>query len=355
MKKLFALVLAVAMVLSMASIAMAAGNTKIGNNDKIAITETVLVSEHIFNGAVTVAKDPDSHDNAKDVCLEAVPYGKTLYIPLYDATGAQIKLADAVDGLKVSAKWDENGDFIKSVEIGKKEGAYYIIIKTTGSSMDDNDVEGTLTITGKAYEATNSKKKTSIDKTEVPVVITLEYDEYTGYAINGVYNSTLTSVIPEDPAKFVFDEKTSKDNSGTKDYYMQDEEFEFTCAKADDVTFTVDTTHQSDIILAMDCDSIDEVEDKYASANLDFYVFNGATFKKTGELFIPADEGTYLYEIVDNTAKEVDAEYDDYDEGFYLKTKTLGAYVVSDVKLATAAATETDATATTNPTTGAAL
>ena len=53
--------------------------------------------------------------------------------------------------------------------------------------------------------------------------------------------------------------------------------------------------------------------------------------------------------------KDVDAEYDDYDEGFYLKTKTLGAYVVSDTKLAVAAATETDATATTNPTTGAAL
>ena len=296
--------------------------------------------------------------------LKDVAYGKTVYIPVYagavtakSATGktgdlglgAQFTKADDVDGLKVSAKWDKNGEYVESVELVKKDGKYWVAIKTTGSSMDDNDVEGTITFTGKAYEyewnSTKSTwevsdKKTKIEKAEYDVIITLNYKEYNGSEANKAYE-----LIYEDPCVYVFDENA----------VMSDEEFEFTCDEADEVTFTVDTTHQSDIILAMDTDSIDEVEDAYPAANLDFYVFNGATFRKTGELFIPADEGEYLYEVVDGAVKDVDAEYDDYDEGFYLKTKTLGAYVVSDTKLAVAAATEADATATTNPTTGAAL
>ena len=352
MKKLFALVLAVAMVLSMASIAMAA-------NTAIEPTTTHGVWGGIKEGADAelYTKTDGTGENLNG---DPIPYGKTVYIPLYanEELDVQFQKADDVDGLKVTAHWDKNGEYVDSVSIVKKDGAYWVAIKTTGSSMDDNDVEGTITFTGKAYDGTKDKK-VSLKKSEneYDIVLTLEYDEYKGYTKNDEYVATLTSVIPEDPAVFVFDKKTNKteNDNATADFYMEDEEFEFTCAKDPDVTFTVDTTHQSKLVLAMDTDSIDEVEDKYAAANLDFYVFNGATFKKTGELFIPADEGTYLYEIVDNTAKEVDAEYDDYDEGFYLKTKTLGAYVVSDVKLATAAATETDTTATTNPTTGAAL
>ena len=345
MKKFLAVVLAVAMVLSLGAVAFAeesTASTKIGTNNK---------QGNITAGNTIYKYDEDAETaftSTDEVTGDEVPYGETLYIPLYykvnESTGsgsvAQVTSADAVSGLKLSTKWDENGEYVEGVEIVKKEGAYYIAIETTGSSMDDNDVEGTITIKGKDYKYgdTSDDKKTKLDaEIEVNVVITLAYTEV-----------KTSNEITKDPQIFVFDDDAST---------IADEEQDFTTKEADDVTFTVDTTHQTDIVLSFNSDAIDEVEDNYPAANLDFYVFNGATFKKTGELFIPADEGTYFYEIVDDKAVEVDAEYDDYDEGYYLKTKTLGVYVVSDVKLATATAAESTTTdaATTNPTTGAAL
>ena len=354
MKKLFALVLAVAMVLSMASVAMAAANTKIGALDPSGwggIANALYIENE--DDDVYFDKDDNGANDNEDMTSANIPYGETVYIPLIDSDNKQFTRADDVDALKVSAKWDKNGEYVDSVEIVKKNSRYWVAIKTTGSSMSENDVEGTITLSGKAYEDSDASKKTNVnnlkpngkDDNQFDVVLTLKYAEVTGTDANKL---VVEQTIEETAKTFRFDKED-----------MQDEEFELEVADEDeDVTFTVDTTHQPKLVLSFTTDAIDEVEDKYADANLDFYVFNGATFKKTGELFIPADEGTYLYEIVDGAAKAVDAEYDDYDEGFYLKTKTLGAYVVSDVKLATAEAAAVDTTTTdttANPTTGAAL
>ena len=347
MKKLFALVLAVAMVLSMASVAMAANTAIDGDAENGGWGK--------MDNKIYIEDDEDDVDDDTDMTNENIAYGETVYIPLLDADNNQFTKADDVDALKVSAKWDKNGEYVESVEIAKKNSKYWVVIKTTGSSMSENDVEGTVTISGKAYwdnTSADSDKKYNVntitgDKevNKYDVTLTLKYAEVTGTTDN---KTEVAQTIEETAKTFRFDKVD-----------MQDEEFELEVAdKDEDVTFTVDTTHQPKLVLSFTTDAIDEVEDKYADANLDFYVFNGATFKKTGELFIPADEGTYLYEIVDGAAKAVDAEYDDYDEGFYLKTKTLGAYVVSDVKLATAEAAAVDTTTTdttANPTTGAAL
>ena len=369
MKKLFALVLAVAMVLSMASVAMAA-NTSVEGNQAVGTwggLARALYIENEDDDVYFVTKTvPDQNANTNKAGL-TIPYGETVYIPLVDSTynpanadkptnkeidAAQFTKADDVDALKVSAKWDKNGEYVESVEIVKKNSRYWVAIKTIGSSMSENDVEGTVTLSGKAYEYASDDKKTNVNSIKVDgkdgnqydVILTLKYNELG----KGDKLVDADKIITETAQVFRFDKEI-----------MQDEEFELEVDDDDeDVTFTVDTTHQPKIVLSFTTDAIDEVEDKYADANLDFYVFNGATFKKTGELFIPADEGTYLYEIVDGAAKAVDAEYDDYDEGFYLKTKTLGAYVVSDVKLATAEAAAVDTTTTdttANPTTGAAL
>ena len=52
----------------------------------------------------------------------------------------------------------------------------------------------------------------------------------------------------------------------------------------------------------------------------------------------------YLYQInSDGSLSEVpNAEYDDADEGFYFKTRTLGSYVVSDMELDTSATESSD-------------
>ena len=174
------------MVLSMASIAMAANTAIDPDDDK-------NTGANIWTDIVTSAKNPESKTG------KTIPYGKTVYVALVDGENAQFTKADEVDGLKISAKWDKNGEYIASTEIGKKEGKYWIIIKTTGTSMDENDVEGTLTLSGKVYTTTSGDKKVKLDpKVEKDIIITLAYDEYTGYEVNGGSVAALTSVIPED-------------------------------------------------------------------------------------------------------------------------------------------------------------
>ena len=357
MKKLFALVLAVAMVLSMSLAASAAAKTQVGPLDSVS---GLVVGKHIYqNGGKHEYVDAghaagDTTCQNAD-CFKTVAYGKTLYIPLYgdDTNHTQLSREDEVKNLKVSAKWDTNGEYIKSVDIAKKSERYFIAIKTHGTSMEENDVEGTVTISGKTYNAATDKYEKLPSKLDIDVVITLKFDEHNGYDSSYV----LSNVIKKDPSIYIFDEKTKKSPTDEGDYYMQDEEFEFTCKENPDVTFTVDTTHQSKLILSMNTSSVKAVKDAYPEANLDYFVFNNPTFRKTGELFIPADDGSYIYEIVDGAVKDIDAEYDEYDEGFFIKTKTLGSYVVSDMELAAVAAVETDtaAAAAANPTTGAAI
>ena len=339
MKKLFAVVLAVAMVLALASVAFA-GNTNVGTKGNVVVLngdKEITVSPYVYATAKKAAAlDNTGADNAD------IAYGKTVFIPFIDEDGAVVKEADAVSGLKVAAKWTENGKYVKSVEIVKKEGAYMIAIATTGSETSSKDVEGTITLTGKAYAASASDaKKVKAAKTEIDVIITLNYAKVNA---GDDYEVTSTGKL------YRFDEDGNDD--------MRDEEFELTFEDTD-VTFTVDTTHQKNIVLKFDTDEDSAVEKANPDANMDFYNFYGASFKKTGELFIPADEGSYIYEIVNGAVKAVNATYDDFDEGFTIKTKTLGFYVVSDIPLNNAAATvaPADGAAATaaNPATGAAL
>ena len=91
--------------------------------------------------------------------------------------------------------------------------------------------------------------------------------------------------------------------------------------------------------------AIDKAYNEY-DADLSFYNFKGTkdAFTKTGELFIPADDETFIYEIVDGELVEVDAEYvEDYEvdgfsekDGWVIKTKELGYYVVADEELVVA-------------------
>ena len=186
MKKLFALVLAVAMVLSMASVAMAA-NTAVDGNDANGTwggLGTAMYIEYVGGD-----DDGDINETA-DMTGKEIAYGKTVYIPLLSGEKnqndayVQFTKADDVDALKVSAKWDKKGEYVESVEIVKKNSAYWVAIKTTGSSMSENDVEGTITLSGKAYENSGDEKKTNVntitgdkDLNKFDVVITLKYNE----------------------------------------------------------------------------------------------------------------------------------------------------------------------------------
>ena len=73
----------------------------------------------------------------------------------------------------------------------------------------------------------------------------------------------------------------------------------------------------------------------YDYANIDFITFEKEpTFNKIGTAYIFADEDAYIYEVTADGAKEIKGlKWDEDYEAWTFKTRTLGAYAISDVEL----------------------
>ena len=110
----------------------------------------------------------------------------------------------------------------------------------------------------------------------------------------------------------------------------------------DVATYTVDVDGQGKLNLAWNTDFDKKFGDMYNYANLEFIKFEGEpSFNKNGSLFIYAEnKDTFVYEVTEDGAKAVKAEWNaDYD-AWEIKTRKLTSYVLSDVELDEKTATE---------------
>ena len=364
MKKVLALVLAVAMVLSLSAVSFAAFNS---NSELIPDDEDIKGYIDVKqDSASTWSSSKKEMSPLKGTDADMVAYGKTVYFAILVAdTEDGVATNPATDskqvaGLKVTPKWTDGEKFVKSVEIVKKGGNYYVAVATTGSDVDSNDLSGKIYLKG--YAGTGSDKH-KVDG-YFNVDLTLAYAKYevsdkgaVTMAAKSYQNEDVEDANATVSAKklFVVDDKVVYDLDD-----LEEDEYTVyfgTDTKSAVASIVVDVNNEDDVLLAYDVDEVEAVADAYPEANLDYVALTG-TFKKTGEVTVYADEGTYLYKVVDGKAVAMDAEYDEWEEGFVFKTKTLGTYVISDVELK-AAATVTPGTTeggnTTNPSTGAAL
>lgn len=378
MKKIFALTLAVAMVLSLASVAFAA-------------TSIYYAIDSMGPGPYKIPSKKTYVDVSSPKTKDGdVNYGNTIYYPLTgrqydkdllkdvgvagapgefydgDAIGDYVVKYEAVKGVKISADWDVGGEWVSKVELVKKKAGsngdyiYFLAItfKSAPNKTEASDVVGEIVLKKTSGDNQINRlgqlNQSGGDKGETepfPVNISLVYKAPDDDAV--VYDSN---------KKYVFGDKD--------DEIAEDEEYEFTFDKWVDANFVVNTYGQGEIVLKATTDYNSDIGAMYPEANLDFYNGNGAVFNKTGEMFIPADEGSYIYEVKNGQLVAIaGAEYDEYDEGFYFRTRTLGSYVVSDIELNLAAAPvvtpdggitvvepdgNTQAPTITNPPTGAA-
>ena len=137
----------------------------------------------------------------------------------------------------------------------------------------------------------------------------------------------------------------------------------------DDVYFTVKMVSEEEVILNLSTAYDKAIDALFGyDADLSFYNFKGTkdAFTKTGELFIEADEDTFVYEIVDGKIVEIEAEYvEEYKvantskakAGWVIETKELGYYIVSDIEAEIEVEAEVEAPVEAdkaNPETGAA-
>lgn len=300
MKKTLALGLATAMIMSM-------GATVLAKTD-----DSLYPVGAISDSAYLYDSDTSAVDLSKSV--ESVAYGKTVYYPLLNKVEnpetPYVYESDAVSGIKVKSSWDMNGKLVKGVEVAKKKVTgeaqkyiYFVAVTLAESNSTSSvDVVGTVEM----------RKSGSFDYEDMKLDINLEV----------AYPIANDTIITEDPQLF-------KEGAG----FVGDSEEEFSFECDEDSFFTVNTIGQSKLLLAATTDFDSKIADLYPDANLNFFYGNGATFNKTGVLTLAADEGSYLYQLKDDGMVRVNAEYDEYDEAFIIKTKTLGKYIISDTEL----------------------
>ena len=101
--------------------------------------------------------------------------------------------------------------------------------------------------------------------------------------------------------------------------------------------FEFDARGQSALNLEFTFDFNKEIADLFPEANIDFLTFTSKpATNRTGDLYIVADEDTYLYEVTDDGVKEIpNAEYDEKEGAWHIRTRKLGAYAISDTELDT--------------------
>lgn len=265
------------------------------------------------------------------VASGSVPHGETVYYQFLSVNNTPAKQSyaqghvvgnfitdyDAIRGTSIKQQWEMNGKAVEKVEIVKKkfgsaasDYAYYLAVKLRSSStVKKQDVVGTITL-----------RKTGTD----------------GFQIGDAPNITntishsigFTASYPENDTDTITDKYTVMFVGGSSGG-----EISLDFEKAPDNYFEVDTRGQGELLVKADTKYNYDIAEKYPNANLDFFNCYDVTFNRVGDLTIAAEKGSYLYQVKGNSLTPVKANYDNYEEAFKLKTRTLGNYVISDKKL----------------------
>ena len=191
---------------------------------------------------------------------------------------------------------------------------YWVEIQTKDSdSTKELDVAGTL------YLGT-SKNKAEDKKNEAGIDFTLS-------------NRNKDHYNPE-----IDDEATiNADENGAVKFSDDAEEVTLYFGENEDAWFTFNAKGQGALNFGYTLKFNKEIADLFPKANIDFISWNAEpATNRTGDLYITADEDTFLYEVTENGIKEVKgAKYDEDEGAWHIRTRKLTSYAVSDIELDT--------------------
>ena len=310
MKKLVSVMLAAAMLLNLATVSLAVVDT-------FDLAGHSAIVHHIRPYYYKFSKDDNVMKKTRNPNID---YGDTNYFPLVDENDRVICEEDAVKGVSPKAEWEQNGEMVSSVAVVRKKVAtsgfgYFLAITLKGNSTTEgDDLFGEVTIrksSGDYKFAKNSEGKRQV-KLNVEVYVCYELRD----------EAPDLNVVTEDIYLYNF-----KKVDDITDFELTFEEFV-------DATFTVGLRGVGKMLLCADSEFNDAVADANDFASLEFFNGNGADFYHRGEMFLPAEPGSFLYELKDGNLSVVQgAVYDEGMEGFYFETRYLGSYVIFDRKL----------------------
>ena len=400
MKKTLALILAAMMVAGTASVAFAVEPSDVRMGDQVYVWDT--------DESAYIAKDKDG----------TVEYGDKIAFELTDeANTAVITDSDEVKNLKAYPEYKVGEGLVAE----KPTIAYRKVLTSRSFYGIKSDAQsGDITIDGspvtidptllpkKVYkddlsalkeaikdksgkeatqgdvEATLSKfynEAKAETKKEYRYVIELQLKDSTSTASKDFFGEmyvgrTSNGAKDERALSFNLTVSNDKDDQTDADYFevkgkenwvidfddsdVCDIEFMSENGNTSYALFTVDASGQGKENVGFSVKYNSEIAAKYPEANLEFIKFTATpTFNRTGELWIYADEDSYIYEVTADGLKEIkNAEYDESAEAWYIKTRTLKSYVTSDVELDVTASSSSSedasssGTSSSNPTTG---
>lgn len=316
----------------------------------LSVDAGLTVSDVIASGAIEdvvdmsdaayyVKSEGDTPKSVEDALAQAVDTDKNIsVVDGYIVGGTMTQPEDAKDMAVASIIANEVVNVNTTVDRTYKNNyTYWVEIKT---KEDDTtkvlDLAGVLRIgstKNKAEDVTNAfQLDTSLD--------------------NRVYDSG-AYVTVEDEWTFAPDSRSvvkfSDDAEDVVLYFGENEA----------AWFEFDARGQSALNLEFTFDFNKEIADLFPEANIDFLTFTSKpATNRTGDLYIVADEDTYLYEVTDDGVKTVaylpaggtgsaavsaalgvkninGAEYDEKEGAWHIRTRKLGAYAISDTELDT--------------------
>ena len=330
MKKTLALVLAAVMTAGMTTVAFAADP-----EDAVLVAydtngnEVTADGFYVMDDNVAKPYTPDSNVAGGDEIVLPLVYWTD--VSADSAIGAGDKFVKYTDAdqyklPKVYTDW-KIGEADAEIKMVKFEDGYQYAVVITVPENNTNkeiDLQGKVMV-GRTKSSAEDLPGYELGVTYSPNGQKVNTDAYDG----GTLESGTTGII-------AFDKE-----AGEIDIEFGDET----------ALFTVDVTGQGKLNLAWNTDFNKEVADLDKSANMDFVTFEGnPSFNKNGTMYIYADVDTYLYEVKDGKLVAVDAEYDEDYEAWTFKTRTLGAYVISDKELEEQVITDGDEDASSSTT-----
>ena len=337
MKKIFALALAALMTAGMTTVAFAdKGDVNFINVDTKVYAIVDANDDNTFNSQ----KETVDASTTGVISLDTEG-GKKIAIPVYGKNGTPITEKDDLKGWKIKAEWKvgeiEGKPEFEFVKIDNKYQYAVTFVLPEGAEVKDTDLAGSITIYDKSSDLKEAELK--VNKVEFG----------TAYG----YNQDILENVEDDlkDAEIVVFKDALEGGEGL--------EGEYTMCLGDIFEFTVDVTGQGKLNLKNNQDFNKEFAAMYDYANIDFLTFEmEPTFNKIGTAYIYADEDAYIYEVTADGAKEIKGlTWDEDYEAWTFKTRTLGAYAISDVELDETTVTEDGSSSTTdggkeNPDTG---
>ena len=267
------------------------------------VSADTIIDESSREAATTVKKN--------DATIYVVAADNKYYTSASDAAHAVI----TSEAAKVSTSAEEKNAY-----------TYWVEVKTK-----DNDTTKELDVAGTLYIGTSKNKAEDATAQPVSFELSNRASDYNNPAIDDE-----TTIEP--------------DANGAVKFADDAEEVTIYFGSNEDAWFTFNAKGQSDVNFAYTMKFNSEIADLFPKANIDFITWTATpATNRTGDLYITADEDTFLYEVTEDGIKEVNgAEYDEDEGAWHIRTRKLTAYAISDMELDTSVKLDNDSSSSTS-------